>query len=183
MKKLKLWWHFDGRYLHKTIQYGIQNLIKWFPIIWQDRDWDYTYIYNLLQFKLEKQSKHCIKYALHTTSESDAQIMATCARLIEKIKEEFYETEYIDYFESEIVFGDIENSTSKTMEVNEVSENFEPYFAKYPRIYKQVMADENPEFLKINKKAIAMNMASINQQRAEKLLFKILKERIRGWWS
>ena len=41
-----------------NIYYGIRNLIKWFPIIWRDRGWDWTYLVIMLQHKLggiEKQ--------------------------------------------------------------------------------------------------------------------------------
>ena len=40
------------------IYYGIKNLIRWFPIIWRDRDWDWDYLVIMLQHKLigiEKQ--------------------------------------------------------------------------------------------------------------------------------
>jgi hypothetical protein len=33
------------------------------------------------------------------------------------------------------------------------------------------------------KRLIAMNIAHVNQERVHKLLFKILEENIRGWWS
>lgn len=34
-----------------AIYYGIRNLIRYFRIIWNDRDWDYCYIYQLLNKK------------------------------------------------------------------------------------------------------------------------------------
>ena len=33
------------------------------------------------------------------------------------------------------------------------------------------------------KRIVAMNIAHINQDRVQKLLFKILEENIRGWWD
>jgi hypothetical protein len=33
------------------------------------------------------------------------------------------------------------------------------------------------------KRIIAMNIAHINQDRARKLLFKIMEENIEGWWD
>ena len=36
---------------------SIKNLIKWFPIIWRDRDWDYAYIEDILLFKLNNMHK------------------------------------------------------------------------------------------------------------------------------
>ena len=42
----------DGsfKYQHKYIKYGVQNLYKWFWIIWKDRDWDHHYIFEVLKF-------------------------------------------------------------------------------------------------------------------------------------
>ena len=36
---------------------SIKNLIKWFPIIWNDRDWDSVYIEEMLLFKLNNMYK------------------------------------------------------------------------------------------------------------------------------
>jgi hypothetical protein len=46
--------------LGQNIRYfinSIKNLIKWFPIIWRDRDWDSTYIEEMLLFKLNNMYK------------------------------------------------------------------------------------------------------------------------------
>lgn len=32
-----------------------KNVIRWFPIIWKDEDWDHRYIYDILIKKLEHQ--------------------------------------------------------------------------------------------------------------------------------
>lgn len=32
---------------------GIKNLIKWFKVIYSDRDWDYCYLYIILRHKLK----------------------------------------------------------------------------------------------------------------------------------
>lgn len=49
MKKLK--------YLYYDLVHGIKNLIKWFKIIWIDRDWDHAYIDYILLFKLKETYK------------------------------------------------------------------------------------------------------------------------------
>lgn len=43
--------------LYKNIKYGLINLIKWLPVIWRDRDWDYCYIYDLLYFKFSNMEQ------------------------------------------------------------------------------------------------------------------------------
>jgi hypothetical protein len=32
---------------------GIKNLIRWFPIVWNDRDWDFHYMMLFIKKKLE----------------------------------------------------------------------------------------------------------------------------------
>lgn len=52
------------------ILYGIKNLIFYFKVIWNDRAWDYIYILELLDKKLEQIELHmedkyygkCLKY-------------------------------------------------------------------------------------------------------------------------
>jgi hypothetical protein len=35
------------------IKYGIKNLIIWFPIIWKDRSWDYSYMFPIWEKKFD----------------------------------------------------------------------------------------------------------------------------------
>ena len=39
-------------YKIKSFIISIKNLIKWFPIIWKDRDWDDHYIWEIMKNKL-----------------------------------------------------------------------------------------------------------------------------------
>jgi len=63
------------------------------------------------------------------------------------------------------------------LEIVEKSERFDEYFKKYPLIYRMV-----PD-LNAPKSRIAFNIAKINEERAHKLLFKILEQNIRRWWD
>ena len=65
------------------------------------------------------------------------------------------------------------------MKSTELSENFDEYFKKYPLIYKKVIAKEKHK----EKRDIAHLMARENEERAHKLLFKILERNIKNWWD
>ena len=69
------------------------------------------------------------------------------------------------------------------MDLKEISENFDDYFIKYPRIWVAVNKMDNPPFSKDTKDGIAINMSHINHLRAKKLLFNILEENIERWWD
>jgi hypothetical protein len=154
----------------------IYNLYRWFPIIWKDQDWDDFYIFEILKFKLRNQSEYIGYHDRHTTAKREAEVMMLCVRLIEKIQNEYYACEYQKYHESEFIFINSESYPGRyEMDVKELSENFDEYFKKYPRIYKQVKAE--------NKYRTAFNIARANEERAHKLLFKILEQNIRRWWD
>jgi hypothetical protein len=173
----------------KNIIKGIKNLIKWFPVIWKDRDWDSHYIFSILEHKLKLQSEGISKRNIHTNAQRDAEIMRTCIKLMEKIREGYYESEYMDYHKSKYWFEPIKDRPGySTWESEIISENFDDYFKKYPLIYKRVLNGEGIFSIinnknKEKKERIANNIAHINQNRAHKLLFKILEQNILKWWD
>lgn len=190
--KIRLWWKFDGKYLHRDIAQGIKNLIKWFPIIWKDRDWDHQFIFDILQFKLQNQAKYIGDHNRHTRAKEDAELMMKCVDLIEKVKTEFYQAEYMDYHESTFEFVEIpedergdwyeEGITQLHSEL--ISERFDEYFAKYPEMYEYVLKHKKAQIFSINtKQQIAMNMGYELHKRARKELFDILEKNIEGFWD
>lgn len=159
----------------------IKNLVRWFPIIWKDQDWDDWYIFEILKFKLKNQAEYIGYHDRHMSAKRDAEIMMLCVRLIEKVQSEYYGLEYQDYHKSELKLVDSKTHPGTyKMDFVELSENFDEYFKKYPRIYKK--CTKFP-FHRTDKFGIAFNMATLNEERAFNLLFKILKENIRRWWD
>ncbi len=88
--KLYRWVRWKLPYQHKYIKYGVKNLYKWFWVIWNDRDWDHYYIFQVLKFKLEKQANHLAENGFHNNAQRDAELMMTCVRLIDKLQNEYY---------------------------------------------------------------------------------------------
>ncbi len=88
--RLYRWIKWELPYQHKYIKYGVKNLYKWFRVIWNDRDWDHHYIFQVLKFKLEKQANHLAENGFHNNAQRDAELMMTCVRLIDKLQNEYY---------------------------------------------------------------------------------------------
>ena len=188
-EKIWLWWTHDGQYYHKYLKQGIKNLWYWFPIIWKDRHWDDHFIFEVLKHKLKAQANYIGKRDFHTKAQQDARRIRLCVSLIEKIQEETYVMEYMDYHKDRHWFTPVENQPNLSQWNSEIiEEQFDDYFKKYPLIYKRVLKGEGLFNLDGKddsemKKLIAMNISHINQERAHKLLFKILEENIRRWWD
>jgi len=183
---ISLWWDHDGRYLAKEFIRGIKSIRYWLPIIWKDRSWDDSYIFTILSHKLKAQAQYIGGRGIHVSAERDAEVMMTCVRLIEKVQEEWYSMEYMDYHKTKHWFEPVEDKEGySTWESRELEENFDDYFAKYPLIYKRVINGEGVFKLEgtDDKQRIAMNIAHINHDRARKLLFKIMEQNIERWWD
>jgi hypothetical protein len=115
--------------------------------------------------------------------------MRTCVRLIEKVKEESYQDEYMEY--NELNFGStpVPGTDTYKLDLTTTWENFDEYFLAYPLDYKRVL--NGAGWLDINnckddadkKKKIAMNMSHLRGQRAKKILFQLLDRHIEGWWD
>jgi hypothetical protein len=188
IERISLWWKFDGRYMHKEFAHGIKNLWRWFPTVWKDRDWDHSYVYEIIRVKLEHQAKSIGNRDRHTTAKRDSDRMRLVAKLIKLQQDDFYHMEYMDYHETKYDFVPTDETKQwYTMEDTLISERFDEYFAKYPKQYQQILAQEmmsdTPMLNPDEKKYIAMAIAHTNMQRCRKLIFKIMESEIEKWWD
>ena len=171
------------RNLHWRIRYfvgGIKNIFRWIPTLYKDKDWDEWYILTILQKKIEFQRKEIIYANRHIDVDRDNRDMTIVLNLIERVKDEFYNTEYLDYEESKFRFEPVEGKENlSTLEVDVLSESYDEFLKKYPSSVRKVLK-QRPD---LNKKDLCFYVAKHNQEKAHNLFFKILKERMRWWWD
>lgn len=187
-RKISNWWRWNGRYMHKEFARGIKNLWKWFPTIWNQRDWDGHFIYELIRVKLEFQAEYVGNRDIHTDAKRDAERMRLVARLIKLQQDDFYDMEYMDYHDTKYDFVPTDKTEKWfTMEDNVIWEKYDEYFEKYPRQYKRVVSGEvnryNRDFPDKDKQLISMEIAHENQARCQKLIFSIIHDHIERWWD
>ena len=83
----------------KYFKNSIKNLIKWFPIIWQDRDWDHGYVEDMLLFKLNNMYKRFsdpnATYVDWNSKHAKPALKALkiCIQILERRKNNYY-TDY-----------------------------------------------------------------------------------------
>jgi len=186
MSKLLFWWRWEAKHLHRDLYQGIRNIIRWFPIIWKDRDWDDHYIWEILKTKLRNQAKYIGETDRHVNAKRDAERMMLCVRLIDKIQTEYYQEEYLDYCTDEFHWDDIADQPDyKQLRIEEIANAYQDYFNKYRLTYIDVMTRSKKKLIFGNHsdKHIAMNIAHTNADRAKKLLFNILDKHILSWWD
>jgi hypothetical protein len=114
--------------------------------------------------------------------------MLLCARLCCIQQEDLYADEYLCYIKSDHEFIPTDETKKwYTIESTTVKDNLDEYFALYPSQYKRALQGKIAWYGKptdgTDRKEIAMCIAWDNQERSRKLLFKIMEERIGGWWD
>lgn len=171
------------RKLHWRIRYflgGCKNIIRWIPTLYEDKDWDHWYIYNILQKKIEFQRKEIVYANRYMQVDYDNRDMTIVLNLIERVKEGYYGTEYLDYSETKFRFEPIEGDRELyTMEQDVISENYDDYLKKYPSSVRKV----SKQNLDLNKEDLCYYVAKHNEKKAHDLLHQILKERMSRWWD
>jgi len=173
----KQWLKFEAKYIHYDIYYGIRNLIRWFPVIFRDSSFGGHDTFEILKTKLEFLMKDSLKSDLFADTKRDGERMKLSIRLIEKIQAEYYGMEYI----SDEEWSNADESYFDNWFLNRQIGHMS-YIKKYPLIYKRIISNPSKAPYGIDSpNSVALSIGQINENRARKLLFKILEEHIQGW--
>lgn len=81
------------------LKQGIINLIVWFPIIWNDRQWDNSYLYKILIKKIELKERFFLSNESHTlNSDQVAKQLSQVKQALIRLYDEDYlaADEFID---------------------------------------------------------------------------------------
>jgi hypothetical protein len=93
------WFYENIGYRFKYVYNSIKNLIRWFPIIWKDRDWDHAYVEDILLFKLNNMYKRFsdpnATYVNWETEHAKPALKALniCVKILERRRDNYY-TDY-----------------------------------------------------------------------------------------
>ena len=60
--------------------------IKWIPILWKQEDWDYEYIYELMEVKM-KELRECLRQDdMHVDSDKYARQISICLAYMDRFR-------------------------------------------------------------------------------------------------
>jgi hypothetical protein len=181
-QRFLLFWKFRYQYYPRNFIVGVGNLIKWAPVIWKDRDWDHTFFFDILKFKITNMAKVQGSRMPYKGSERNVEIMNTIVRLIDKFQTEHYLDEYFDYVDEKIWFEKIGGSDSFEMKSETTRDNLDEYFMKYPllknRATKHSYYRKNPSAA-----SLGISMGVVQHERAKRLIFELLNRNVEKWWE
>lgn len=191
-KYTSFYWFYD-KFISNPIhnfKNGIKNIFKWLPVIWKDRDWDDHYIFEILKHKLILQRKCLIGANRHMGISKTNRYITLCLNLIELIQEEHYACEYLDYVESNFRFEptgkQFEGQDTYELKDDIISERYDEYLSKYKSSVRHILNNEYRGLKKgeeDDKRRLCLYVGMYNQEKCQKLLFKVLNEKINHWWD
>jgi len=156
----------------RSIKYGIQNIIKWFPVIWQDRDWDHWFILKIFHFKLNEVEKFQRKYGNSVTHEKIADQIKIAILLLDRlIKDEYLENvlkpHEKKWGDSEFIFTPIKGNKG--------------YSSLDLKVEKANTEEEKKQESK--ERSILYKHSDALKQQDLDMLFKHMRKYIEGWWD
>lgn len=153
---------------------NVKRLFQWFPILWEDYDWDYVFLLDIMIFKLDKMAKHHEKNGMVVGSPFYAKQIAECARLLKRVKEDNYRDEIKEQLKFHEKYGELE------VEINERRPG-----GRFQFSYQKggVLL---PEKLQQEAKEQSFNIHKLAEEQKEKELSKALKiinRKLFEWWD
>ena len=151
------------------IKRGIKNLIIWFPIIWNDRNYDPYYIYVILRKKLIEQEKFIRLHGYHANHLKDARDIKVAILLLDRIIKDEYHKNVFKHHDKK--WGDIDIKFIPEGNMNKIEV-----------IRKNIRTKEDEEQEKKESKYLYKKVDMMKKQDIE-FLFDHLKKHIEAWWD
>ena len=167
-------------YFFRRKWWQIKNVFRWLPVIWNQFDFDYHYALDVFKFQLEKTATFMERDEAMTVGAKDrAKRIRIVLDLMKKVYDEDYALEYQDKLEEkygkeyfDIQFIELEDTKEK--EGGPYFEMKKGYELNLPEEgSKKIEEEEHKLFLESREK----------QEKAHKLLWKLIEHNIRGWWD
>lgn len=175
------WLRYVPRQLKLFFQ-GIANIIRWAPIIYRDRDWDHSFILDLLQKKLEFMREELVTANRFVGVEVVNKDITLALNLLERMRWGYYELEMYDYIEKSYTFIPADATAEYyTMEQTILDDHLEAYLSKYKRTAKLLSKKYNlsPD----QTERIAHRVSAFNQAKCERIFWKLMHYKSNYWWD
>lgn len=162
----------DITYFFRRKYKQIERVIDFLPVIWKGFDFDYYYSLELFKKQLERQAKFLESNKASTSeAKNNASKIRTAIRLMDKVYNGDYETEWVAKFEEQFgtealgwEFEDVGDGTGSSF----ITQKYEKW--------------DNAKEISIVKTSLVKQSVD-KQKRAEKLLWEFIGHNLKYWWD
>ena len=144
----------------KRFLYRLKRLLDWLPVIWNDRDFDYAFLLEIIQYKLRKMQEwfESDKPNVESAPQTAMEIKEVLVCLDRYFNETYRKVEYTEF--------DIKHNL-----------NNEDDFWTWHETFNGLPESARQEWLDIGKQAETDKYNDLMQA------FNLLKQNIEGWWD
>ncbi len=145
-----------------------KRMFKWFPVIWNDREWDYLFLLDILKHKLENDSVYYENDGVTVNSKKVAKQMKMCIALIDRISKDDYSMFMLDKLDEkygEFIFLPTEREGYTSLTRENLKDN--------EKLHEQYRKD--------SKRFLDYEVCMRNQDK--EYLFDTMKKHIFRWWD
>jgi hypothetical protein len=161
---------------------GVGNIIRWIPTIYKDRHWDHAFITDLLQKKLEFTREELVTANRFVGVEAVNKDITLALNLLERIKHGYYEYEMFDYIKKSYDFVPADATGDYlTMEDTIIEDHLDEYLSKYKRTAKKLRKKHKLKIADVEK--LAYRVSYYNQQKCERIFWKLMHYKLNRWWD
>ncbi len=149
----------------------LRRLFEFMPRIWNSYDWDHSYATGLFGYQLERIAKYLEKNKPHVGWEHDVSRIRTVLKLIDRVDNDYYSTAYLDELEAR--YGKRHLDFLPTEDIGGYT-----LVNTYEKGYTEAELDE---IEKVERELL--QQANTRQQKAKRILWKLIEHNIEGWWA
>jgi hypothetical protein len=161
---------------------GVINIVRWIPTIYRDRNWDHTFITDILQKKLEFTREELVNANRFVGIEAVNKDITLALNLLERIKVGYYEYEMSDYIKKSYEFKPIDATGDYlTMESTILEDDLGEYLAKYKHTAKKLRKKYKLKATETER--LAFKVCDYNQQKCERIFWKLMHYKLNHWWD
>ena len=157
----------------RSLGYSIKNIVRWWKIIWNDRDWDYGFFEEILVFKL-KNMRDFYQNGINVWSANAPQVADEISEVIEifeRIQEDNYENLVSPGFNDWI---DKQHAVGESIFKTKINEDGE-----------KTLTFNTPKWTEEEKKAREEVYIKAEEMHNEdyRKAFELIGRNIRKWWD
>jgi len=150
----------------RRLLYSIKNVIRWFPVIWRDRDWDHRYFFRIMQNKIKNMEHYSRVHGHLVSSETQANEMKRVYLLLKRLTGDIYNDMVFTEFDKK--WGEATFSINEDDSLNITYENELTKEDKVELLYDLHEAFKRENYLK---------KQDVNY------LFDLIKKHVLNWWD
>lgn len=159
-------------YLGGAVRF-VKNCWAWRKVLWEDRNWDFVFIYQVLAFKLRRQADQIEKHGIAVGKDKRVKEMRTCALLLDRAGDD-YLINNPWYRKAEEVLGRLDMVATE-------QENGLTYKVDFIRGGRELTEKEDKLHSYYRKKAREYD--TLMQKQDLEVFARLFCRKSRGWWD